>query len=115
MLTDMAELKIVYLVTGLYITTPDHAKEIGFIPVTQCGIDNAAAGGSLCEGLNQSLGLKIVVAGSAKRDELEALLTIADATSLIDDAASGGDAEQSKPIRTSFTRGISSNIFTIPH
>ena len=26
MLTDMAELKIVYLVTGMYITTPDHAK-----------------------------------------------------------------------------------------
>ena len=25
MLTDMAELKIVYLVTGMYITTPDHA------------------------------------------------------------------------------------------
>ena len=26
MLTDMAELKIVYLVTGLYVTTPEHAK-----------------------------------------------------------------------------------------
>jgi hypothetical protein len=28
MLTDMAELKIVYLVTGMYITTPEHAKEM---------------------------------------------------------------------------------------
>ncbi len=26
MLTDMAELKIVYLVTGIYVTTPEHAK-----------------------------------------------------------------------------------------
>jgi hypothetical protein len=26
LLTDMAELKVVYLVTGLYITTPEHAK-----------------------------------------------------------------------------------------
>jgi len=28
MLADMAELKIVYLVTGLYVTTPEHAKEM---------------------------------------------------------------------------------------
>jgi hypothetical protein len=28
MLTDMAELKIVYLVTGMYVTTPEHAKEM---------------------------------------------------------------------------------------
>ena len=26
MLTDMAELKIVYLVTGMYVTTPEHAQ-----------------------------------------------------------------------------------------
>ena len=26
MLTEMAELKIVYLVTGMYITTPEHAR-----------------------------------------------------------------------------------------
>jgi hypothetical protein len=28
MLTDMADLKMVYLVTGLYVTTPEHAKEM---------------------------------------------------------------------------------------
>jgi hypothetical protein len=28
MLTDMAELKIVYLVTGMYITTPEHAQVV---------------------------------------------------------------------------------------
>jgi hypothetical protein len=28
MLTDMAELKIVYLVTGMYVTTPERAKEM---------------------------------------------------------------------------------------
>jgi hypothetical protein len=28
MLADMADLKIVYLVTGIYVTTPDHAKEM---------------------------------------------------------------------------------------
>jgi hypothetical protein len=28
MLTDMAELKIVYLVTGIYVTTPEHAREM---------------------------------------------------------------------------------------
>jgi phosphoglycolate phosphatase-like HAD superfamily hydrolase len=45
----------------------------------------------------ESLGLKAVAASSAKRDELEALLKIADARSLLGDAASGDDAEQSKP------------------
>ena len=42
-------------------------------------------------------GLKAVAASSAKRDELEALLKIAGALSLLGDAASGDDAEQSKP------------------
>jgi len=42
-------------------------------------------------------GLKTVAASSAKRDELEALLKIAGALSLLGDAASADDAEQSKP------------------
>jgi len=45
----------------------------------------------------ESLGLKAVAASSAKRDELEALLKIAGASSLLGDAASGDDADQSKP------------------
>ena len=45
----------------------------------------------------QSRGIKAVAASSAKRDELEALLKLADAPSLLGDAASGDDAEQSKP------------------
>ena len=45
----------------------------------------------------QARGLKAVAASSAKRDELEALLQIAGAPSLIDHSASGDDAEQSKP------------------
>ena len=45
----------------------------------------------------ESLGMKAVAASSAKRDELEALLKIADATSLLGDSASGDDADQSKP------------------
>jgi len=28
MLTDMAELKLVYLVTGIYVTTPEHAQSM---------------------------------------------------------------------------------------
>lgn len=43
------------------------------------------------------LGLKAVAASSAKRDELEALLKIADASSLLGKAASGDDADESKP------------------
>ena len=45
----------------------------------------------------EALGLKAVAASSAKRDELEALLRIADATSLLGKAASGDDADGSKP------------------
>lgn len=45
----------------------------------------------------QARGLATVAASSAKRDELEALLKIADALSLLDDSASGDDAEESKP------------------
>jgi len=45
----------------------------------------------------ESLGIKAVAASSAKRDELEALLKIADATSLLGNSASGDDANQSKP------------------
>ena len=45
----------------------------------------------------ESLGLNAVAASSAKRDELEALLTIADASSLLGDATSANDAEESKP------------------
>jgi len=45
----------------------------------------------------ESLGVKPVAATSAKRDELEALLRIADAVSLLDGSASGDDADQSKP------------------
>ena len=42
-------------------------------------------------------GLTTVAASSARHDELEALLKIAGAVSLIGDSASGDDAEQSKP------------------
>jgi len=45
----------------------------------------------------QARGLDAVAASSAKRDELEALLKIADALSLLGNSASGDDAEQSKP------------------
>jgi HAD superfamily hydrolase (TIGR01509 family) len=45
----------------------------------------------------QSRGLVTVAASSAKKEELEALLTIAGAESLIDGATSGDDAEKSKP------------------
>ena len=45
----------------------------------------------------ESLGLKAVAASSAKRDELEALLKIADAASLLGDSTSADDAEESKP------------------
>jgi len=45
----------------------------------------------------QARGLDAVAASSAKRDELEALLKVAGALSLLGDAASGDDAEQSKP------------------
>jgi HAD superfamily hydrolase (TIGR01509 family) len=45
----------------------------------------------------ESLGLKAVAASSAKRDELEALLKIADAPSLLRDSTSADDAEESKP------------------
>jgi phosphoglycolate phosphatase-like HAD superfamily hydrolase len=42
-------------------------------------------------------GVDTVAASSAKRDELDALLKIAGALSLVGDAASGDDAEESKP------------------
>lgn len=45
----------------------------------------------------EARGLKAVAASSAKRDELEALLHIAGAASLLGDATSGDDADQSKP------------------
>lgn len=45
----------------------------------------------------QARGFDAVAASSAKRDELEALLKIAGALSLLGDSASGDDAEQSKP------------------
>ena len=45
----------------------------------------------------QSRGFMTVAASSAKKDELEALLTIAGAKSLIEGATSGDDAEESKP------------------
>ena len=45
----------------------------------------------------QARGFDTVAASSAKRDELEALLNIAGALSLLSDSASGDDAEQSKP------------------
>jgi phosphoglycolate phosphatase-like HAD superfamily hydrolase len=45
----------------------------------------------------QAIGLKAVAASSAKRDELEALLKIAGATSLLGKAASSDDADESKP------------------
>jgi phosphoglycolate phosphatase-like HAD superfamily hydrolase len=45
----------------------------------------------------QARGLETVAATSAKRDELEALLEIAGALSLLARSASGDDAEQSKP------------------
>jgi len=45
----------------------------------------------------KTLGFDTVAASSAKRDELAALLKIAGALSLLGDAASGDDAEESKP------------------
>jgi beta-phosphoglucomutase-like phosphatase (HAD superfamily) len=45
----------------------------------------------------QARGLATVAASSAQRDELEALLKIACALSLLGDSASGDDVEQSKP------------------
>lgn len=42
-------------------------------------------------------GLTVVVASSAKKDELHALLAIAGASDLVDDAASSEDAQESKP------------------
>ena len=45
----------------------------------------------------KALGLKAVAASSAKENELQALLQLSDTTSLMDDATSSDDAEQSKP------------------
>jgi len=45
----------------------------------------------------QARGFDTVAASSAKRDELEALLKVADANSLLGKAASGDDADESKP------------------
>ncbi len=45
----------------------------------------------------KALGLTAVAASSAKADELKALLELSDTTSLMDDATSSDDAEQSKP------------------
>jgi phosphoglycolate phosphatase-like HAD superfamily hydrolase len=45
----------------------------------------------------QSLALQVGAASSAKRDELEALLKIADAAALLGDSTSADDAEESKP------------------
>jgi HAD superfamily hydrolase (TIGR01509 family) len=42
-------------------------------------------------------GLRLVAASSAKRDELDALLAIAGATGLLDDATSADDVARSKP------------------
>jgi HAD superfamily hydrolase (TIGR01509 family) len=47
--------------------------------------------------LVKARGFTAVAASSAKRDELEALLTIAGAESLLDGATSSDDAEESKP------------------
>ena len=55
-----------------------------------------AGSGALVRRLT-ALGLKAVAASSAKRDELESLLKIADAASLLGDATSGDDADESKP------------------
>ena len=45
----------------------------------------------------KALGLTAVAASSAKDDELKALLELSDTTSLMDDATSSDDAEESKP------------------
>ena len=45
----------------------------------------------------KALGLTAVAASSAKEDELKALLELSDTTSLMDDATSSDDAEESKP------------------
>lgn len=42
-------------------------------------------------------GLRLVVASSAKKDELDGLLKICDATDLVESATSSDDAERSKP------------------
>jgi HAD superfamily hydrolase (TIGR01509 family) len=45
----------------------------------------------------KALGLTAVAASSAKKEELRALLELSDTTSLMDDATSSDDAEESKP------------------
>ena len=54
MLTEMAELKIVYLVTGIYITTPEHAtvmqKELKQLYEGQHNLPGGAFGGSFLPG-----------------------------------------------------------------
>ena len=45
----------------------------------------------------KELGLTAVAASSAKEDELKALLELSDTSSLMDDATSSDDAEESKP------------------
>jgi phosphoglycolate phosphatase-like HAD superfamily hydrolase len=55
-----------------------------------------AGAGALVHRLT-TFGLKAVAASSAKRDELESLLKIADAASLLGDATSSDDADESKP------------------
>jgi phosphoglycolate phosphatase-like HAD superfamily hydrolase len=45
----------------------------------------------------KALGLKAVAASSAQKDELEKLLAVAGATSLMDAATSSDDADESKP------------------
>jgi HAD superfamily hydrolase (TIGR01509 family) len=55
-----------------------------------------AGAGTLVHKL-EALGLTAVAASSAKRDELDALLKIADAASLLGEATSSDDADESKP------------------
>ena len=45
----------------------------------------------------KALGLTAVAASSAQEDELQALLELSDTTSLMDDATSSDDADESKP------------------
>jgi HAD superfamily hydrolase (TIGR01509 family) len=51
---------------------------------------------NLCAAL-RAMGLKLGVASSAQRDELEALLRVARVTDLMEGATSGSDAQTSKP------------------
>jgi phosphoglycolate phosphatase-like HAD superfamily hydrolase len=60
------------------------------------GLGPFPAAATLCARMRDQ-GLRLVIASSAKKQELSGLLRVADVESLIEDATSGDDAEHSKP------------------